>query len=198
MMFDELSNPAASDPLGLTLRQYAASRGRHPQAFRSEYRDLMREGKGIELPPILRRVDDPVDGTTKFCLPAGVTNPEWMVRDFQEAARAVQKSDFARAVGLLKTVLEDSKGRPVQQKADKLLKDLEQQAAARLAAARRLQDTGKSSEAAEALTSLVRDFAGTQTARDGLPRVNRKRDVPHRPHVPAAGLERDVEVADLK
>src|SRR6266545_294292 len=94
---------------------------------------------------------------------ASVTNPDWMVRDYQEASRAVQKSDFARAVGLLKTVVEDGKGRPIQQKAAGMLQELEQQAAARLTAARRLQDGGKTGEAAEMVAVLVRDFAGTQT-----------------------------------
>jgi outer membrane protein assembly factor BamD (BamD/ComL family) len=97
---------------------------------------------------------------------ASVTNPEWMVRDYKEAARAVQKGAFARATGLLKTVVEDGRGRPIQQKAEAMLKEVEQQAAARLAAARKLQDSGKAVEAAEAVAAVVRDFAGTQTARD--------------------------------
>src|SRR5262245_8719337 len=45
---------------------------------------------------------------------ASVTNPDWMLRDFREASKAAEKGDYARAVALLKTVLEDNKGRPVQ------------------------------------------------------------------------------------
>jgi thioredoxin-like negative regulator of GroEL len=97
---------------------------------------------------------------------ASVTNPEWMQRDYQAAARAAEKGDYARAVGLLRTVLEDNKGRPVQAKAAKLLADLEQQAARRLTAARQLHDSGRGFEASETLAALVRDFAGTQTARE--------------------------------
>jgi hypothetical protein len=97
---------------------------------------------------------------------ASVANPEWMQRDFQEASRAAEKGDYARAVGLLRTVLEDNKSRPVQARAAKLLGELEQQAAGRLMSARRLHDSGKGAEASEALASLVRDFAGTQTARE--------------------------------
>ena len=96
---------------------------------------------------------------------ASVTNPEWMQRDYQEASRAVEKGDYARAVGLLRTVLEDNKGRPVQAQATKLLAKVEQQAARKLAAARQMHDNGQSTEAAEALARLVRNFAGTQTAR---------------------------------
>jgi thioredoxin-like negative regulator of GroEL len=97
---------------------------------------------------------------------ASVTNPEWMQRDYRAASAAAEKGDYARAVGLLRTVLEDNKARPVQARAAKLLGDLEQQAAGRLASARRLNDQGEAVKATEALTALVRDFAGTQTARE--------------------------------
>jgi thioredoxin-related protein/outer membrane protein assembly factor BamD (BamD/ComL family) len=97
---------------------------------------------------------------------ATVSDPEWMLRDFQEATKAAQKGDAARAIGLLRAVLEDGKARPVQVRAGKLLAELEQQAASRLAQAKQLQERGQSSEAAEALAALVRDFAGTQLARE--------------------------------
>ncbi len=96
---------------------------------------------------------------------ATVANPDWMVRDHAEAVKAAGKGDTARALALLRGVLEAGKGRPVQAKAETLLRELEQQAAARLAAARQLGDAGKTTEALEALNTLTRDFAGTQTAR---------------------------------
>ena len=55
--------------LGLTLAEFAAWRGTHPQALRPVYRDFMRKGDGAALPPISRRTDDQFDGTIKFCLP---------------------------------------------------------------------------------------------------------------------------------
>ena len=58
--------------LGLTLAEYAAWRVRHPRVLREEYRSLMRRGEGVSLPAVSRRIDDPVDGTTKFCLPVGM------------------------------------------------------------------------------------------------------------------------------
>ena len=57
--------------LGLTLAEFAAQRGRHHQSLRDEYRSAMRLGTGLTLPPVCRRIDDPLDGTTKFCLPCG-------------------------------------------------------------------------------------------------------------------------------
>ncbi|HEY4329947.1 MAG TPA: hypothetical protein VGN88_09435, partial [Phycisphaerae bacterium] len=62
--------------LGMTLADFAASRGQHPQGLRDEYRARMRLGEGIVLPEVTRRVDDlgeGGDGTTKFCLPVGMS-----------------------------------------------------------------------------------------------------------------------------
>jgi thioredoxin-related protein len=95
---------------------------------------------------------------------AGLSNPEWMTRDYQEAAKAIAASDYARAIALLKSIAEDGKNRPVQVKAGQLLNDLEQQAAGRLVHARQLDDKGQTSEAITTLSELLRVFAGTQAA----------------------------------
>jgi thioredoxin-related protein len=95
---------------------------------------------------------------------AGLSNPEWMARDYQEATRAIAASDFPRAVALLKSIVEDGKDRPVQAKARQLLADLEQQAAERLARARQLDDKGQTTEALNALSVLLRTYAGTEAA----------------------------------
>jgi 23S rRNA (adenine2503-C2)-methyltransferase len=57
--------------LGLTLSEYAARRGKHPQAVRDDYRRMMRLGEGAGLPPVTRRTLDSIDGTIKFCLSVG-------------------------------------------------------------------------------------------------------------------------------
>jgi thioredoxin-like negative regulator of GroEL len=95
-----------------------------------------------------------------------VTNPEWMTRDYREASRAIGGGDYSRAIALLRGVIEDGKDRPVQVKARQLLKDLEKQAAARLARARQLHDRGQTSEAIETITELLRVFSGTRAATD--------------------------------
>jgi predicted Zn-dependent protease len=93
-----------------------------------------------------------------------MTNPKWMTRDYAEAARAIAGSDYARAIGLLRHVLEDGQQRPVQVKARQLLKDLEQQAAGRLERARQLTGRGQTTEATDSLAELVRVFKGTPAA----------------------------------
>ena len=90
-----------------------------------------------------------------------------MTRDYQEAARAILASEYGRAIALLKSIMQDGKERTVQVKARQVLQDLEQQAAGRLARAKALHDRGQSTEAAEALTDLLRNYAGTQAAVDG-------------------------------
>jgi thioredoxin-like negative regulator of GroEL len=96
-----------------------------------------------------------------------VANPEWMKRDYESAGKAIGSSDYARAIALLKNVVQDGKDRPVQVKARQLLQDLEQQAAGRLARARQLADNGQTTEAIDTVTELVRVFAGTQAATEG-------------------------------
>jgi 23S rRNA (adenine2503-C2)-methyltransferase len=59
--------PHAPGPIfGMTLAEYAAARGSHPQALRREYLQMMRQGVGLELPPITRSEEQ--DGVSKFCL----------------------------------------------------------------------------------------------------------------------------------
>jgi thioredoxin-like negative regulator of GroEL len=98
---------------------------------------------------------------------ARVSNPEWMQRDYQDAAKAVAASDYPRAVPLLKRILEDGKQRPLQVKAQQLLQGIEQQAADRLVRVKQLNDKGQTAEATEALTELLRVFAGTQATVEG-------------------------------
>jgi thioredoxin-related protein/outer membrane protein assembly factor BamD (BamD/ComL family) len=96
-----------------------------------------------------------------------VSNPEWMTRDYQEAAKAVAGADYARAIALLKGVTQDGQSRPIQLKSRQLLNDLEQQAADRLVRAKQAEDKGHLSDAMETLTELVRVYPGTQAATEG-------------------------------
>jgi uncharacterized protein YyaL (SSP411 family) len=96
-----------------------------------------------------------------------VANPEWMQRDYQDAAKAVAGSDYARAVPLLKCIVEDGKQRPIQVKAQELLRGIEHQGSDRLVRIKQLSDKGQTAEATEALTELLRVFAGTQAAAEG-------------------------------
>lgn len=96
-----------------------------------------------------------------------VQTPDWMARDFQEASKAIAAGDYAKAVSLLKSVLQDGKDRPVQTKAKAVLDEIEQQAAGRLFRVKQLEDKGQYAEAMDLLTELLSRYAGTQPAADG-------------------------------
>jgi tetratricopeptide (TPR) repeat protein len=94
---------------------------------------------------------------------AMVVAPEWMLRDFQDATAAVAAGDAAKALSLLNNIVEDGKERPLQTKARHMLRDLEQQAATRLAEAKAESDRVKS---VESLTKLTHSHPGTPAARE--------------------------------
>src|SRR5262249_39144023 len=54
---------------------------------------------------------------------ATVANPEWMEADYQKAVKAVADSDYARAIALLRNILEDGKEKPAQVKARQLFQE---------------------------------------------------------------------------
>lgn len=96
-----------------------------------------------------------------------VANPDWMTQDYQEATKAIQRGDLARAIALFRSIVEDGKERPVQVKALQNLKDMEKQATERLTQARKKEGDGNTAEAIESLTDLVRTFPGTPAATEG-------------------------------
>jgi thioredoxin-related protein len=98
---------------------------------------------------------------------SAVQTPDWMARDFQEATKATGTGDYARAVALLKNIVEDGKERPLQGKAREALQEIEMQATGRLARAKQMDEKGQPLEALDLLTELLRKYAGTQAAADG-------------------------------
>jgi len=108
---------------------------------------------------------------------AGYVSPEWMRHDYREANKAIAESNPYRAVALLKGIVEDGKNLGVQAQSRRLLADLEQQAASRLAKAKKQNDGGQTLEAAESLAELLRASSGPDTATDGpfiLTRISSK------------------------
>lgn len=95
---------------------------------------------------------------------ARVANPEWMIRDYQTASKALAVPDYPRALALLKHITEDGKARPIQVKARQLFDQIEKQAEGLLARARRHIDGGQTQEATEVLAQLVRSYPGTSAS----------------------------------
>ena len=80
-------------------------------------------------------------------------------------------ADHARAVTLLRNVVEDGKRRPIQVQARKLLETLEKKAAEEAKKASELAERGKTDEAIAAYNRVGRDFPGTLAAREGRHQV---------------------------
>jgi thioredoxin-like negative regulator of GroEL len=121
---------------------------------------------------ILATIDGFVEATkfleqlNRAAPPTPSPTPDWMIQDFQEAARAVAISDYSRAISLLKELTKDGGDRSIQIKARIVLGDLEQQANAQLALARTLQQKGRSQEAVDVLSDLMRSYSGTRAANE--------------------------------
>jgi tetratricopeptide (TPR) repeat protein len=96
-----------------------------------------------------------------------VGTPDWMKRDFEAANKAITDRDYARAITLLKGLVEDGKSRPLQVKARLALADLEKKASEDTARARELAEKGKTAEAIQALDQVNKVFPGTLAARRG-------------------------------
>ncbi len=61
--------------------------------------------------------------------------PDWMTRDYQEATKSINGSDYTTAVALLKKIITEGKDLSIQTKARETLHEVENQAAGRLARA---------------------------------------------------------------
>jgi thioredoxin-related protein len=98
---------------------------------------------------------------------AAVGTPDWMLRDVESATKAVSAGDHARALTLLRNVVEDGRDRPVQTRARQMLASLEHRAQEESRRARALAREGKTTAAIAALDRLDRDYPGTLAARQG-------------------------------
>jgi len=107
-----------------------------------------------------------------------VETPDWMARDFKESAKAIGTGDYAKAIPLLKAILEDGKDRPVQTKSKSVLDEIEQQASGRLVRVTKLQDQGQHAEAMDLVTELLSRYPGTKAAADGTKQLTSLADRP--------------------
>jgi thioredoxin-related protein len=99
---------------------------------------------------------------------SAIQTPDWMAREYQEAAKSKGAGDYAAAVLRLKKIVEDGKDRSIQTKAREDLQEIEMQAAGRLARVKALEESGRTSDALDLLAELASRYNGTQAAADGL------------------------------
>lgn len=97
---------------------------------------------------------------------AALSNPDWMNRNYQDAARSAQAGDFAAAAAMLHKIIDDARQKPIHWQARILLQDIERQAQLQLGRAKRLEEAGLWVEAAAAYAETMRVYAGTGAAAD--------------------------------
>jgi thioredoxin-related protein len=101
------------------------------------------------------------------------TNTDWMVADYQHAQKWVAASEYALAIGALRKIVADGQSRPVQVQSQKLLADIEKKAGERMAKAQAQKDEGKTTDAVQTLTEIMRDFPGLTLTKEASDLVAR-------------------------
>src|SRR5207244_1594554 len=94
--------------------------------------------------------------------------PTWMLTDLRAASDAAGRSDFPRAVHLLRGIVKDPASLSVQDRAQVLLREIERQALERLAQVKETEAKGQYAEAVQLAQELVRRYDGTDAAAQGL------------------------------
>ena len=105
-------------------------------------------------------------------LPAA-TNTDWMLDDYQQAQKWVAASEYAMAIGALRKIVADGQSRPVQVNSKKLLAEIEKKAGERMTKAQAQKDEGKTTDAIQTLTEIMRDFPGLTLTKEASDLVSR-------------------------
>jgi len=105
-------------------------------------------------------------------LPAA-TNTDWMLADYQQAQKWVAASEYAMAIGALRKIVADGQSRPVQVNSKKLLAEIEKKAGERMTKAQAQKDEGKTTDAIQTLTEIMRDFPGLTLTKEASDLVAR-------------------------
>jgi thioredoxin-like negative regulator of GroEL len=88
--------------------------------------------------------------------------PQWMVRDFQEAEKALKDGNHARAIALIKPIVGSKEVAALQDPARVMLTGIEQQAASGVAKAKMHEEKGQLLEATDALAQVQIQFPGSR------------------------------------
>jgi tetratricopeptide (TPR) repeat protein len=99
---------------------------------------------------------------------ASLAPPDAMQERYRAAKKMEEGGDYVQAISTLRDILADGKGRPIQNDAQELLKNIDRRAELRLAKAKEFQDKGLNTEAHEAYTEIAKEFAGAAASRKAL------------------------------
>jgi thioredoxin-like negative regulator of GroEL len=106
------------------------------------------------------------DHLEKLVIATPGPNADALARDYQSANQALALGDIPRGIALLKTVIREGAGLPIQAKAADKLREVERQAETQFAKARELESKGYTLQAIEVLNSLARNYPDTPAERE--------------------------------
>jgi thioredoxin-related protein len=123
--------------------------------------------------PVVKRateppLSEPQSPASPPAAPKSAAEPGWMADDFRRAAEAVSRSEFPRAVRLLKNLLRDDIQWPSQARAMGLMREIERQASTRLARVKEAEGRGEVTEAIRLAQEIVSRYDGTEAASEAL------------------------------
>jgi thioredoxin-like negative regulator of GroEL len=108
-----------------------------------------------------------LDHLEKFVIAGPAVNADALAREYQSAGKALALGDIPRGIALLRAVIRDGAGLPIQATASEKLREVERQAEGQLAQARELDRRGESLQAMEVLNNLIRNYPDTAAEREG-------------------------------
>lgn len=120
------------------------------------------------------------------------TTTDWAARDYNEASKAIAAAEYPRAVSLLKGLIKEAGDKPVGVKARQVLDEVEKQAAGQVARAKDLETRGQTAEAMDALTAVVKTYAGTDAATEAAGRMAGLTERPEMQHQQRLRRARDL------
>jgi thioredoxin-like negative regulator of GroEL len=98
-------------------------------------------------------------------LATSIQAPESVQRDLLAASQKMQQGEYPAAIALLKSILDDPKGRALHAQSQKHLDAIERKASERIGQARDMHERGQVTEAIAHLGDTVRYFPGLEGAR---------------------------------
>jgi hypothetical protein len=104
--------------------------------------------------------------------PVATAEPVWMQEEFRSASEAFTRTEFSRAIPLLRRIVNEAGNFPVQGRAQVLLREIEKQASASLAVVLESEQKGQVPEAIQLAQELIHRYDGTEAAAQALVKLS--------------------------
>jgi tetratricopeptide (TPR) repeat protein len=124
------------------------------------------EGRILSDPPLIG-YQDPDTLHERLQRVVATLNPNELVKsDLESAVKWEAGGEYARAIGVLRNILDDQKATPLHKDAQDLMQKIDKRGAEQFARAKDLYNQGQAVEALESLTDIRRQFMGVKASKD--------------------------------